>query len=53
MQEDLESDNIVVSENKDETANNLKRQLSPVGRIFLSIFREENSYLKILFLTHK
>lgn len=47
MQEDLESDNIVVSENKDETANNLKKQLSPVGRIFLSIFREENSYLKM------
>lgn len=48
MQKDIENDKPPAPQNGDEAAEQLKSQLSPLARIFLSIFREEeSSYLKI------
>jgi len=48
MQRDLESDEAFVGENETDEANELKWQLSPLGRISIAIFRnEEDSYLNL------
>ncbi|MEW5804184.1 MAG: hypothetical protein AB1847_18975 [bacterium] len=49
MQEDLKGDKPFVAKNEMDDSNELKRQLSPLGRISLAIFRgEEDSYLNMV-----
>jgi hypothetical protein len=48
MQRDLESDEAFIGENETDEANELKWQLSPLGRISIAIFRnEKDSYLNL------
>jgi hypothetical protein len=49
MQEDLKGDKPFVPKNAMDDSNELKRQLSPLGRMSLAIFRnEDDSYLNLI-----
>jgi len=49
MQEDLKGDKPFVPKNELDDSNELKRQLSPLGRMSLAVFRmEDDSYLNLV-----